>query len=111
MSQAEREITFEVFFEGCQGANNAARRGIGVNTCGTRCRPALHTRRDSMTTLADLSTAIDLPDCYGRIEEASTRRAARQRRRAACKKENGSTRGGDRSNLEGDRHNPRGDAD
>ncbi|HKW49767.1 MAG TPA: hypothetical protein VJN70_20080, partial [Gemmatimonadaceae bacterium] len=65
MSQAQREIIVEEFFEGGNGANIAAHRGISVNACDTHRKAAFRTRRDSMTTVADFSTETDLPDWYG----------------------------------------------
>ena len=109
MSQTHREIIVEGFFEGRNGANIAARLGISVNTCDTQRKPAFRTRRDSITTVADLSTEIDLPDWYGGVEEMSKRHAARERRRASRERENRSTSGDDGSNFEGDRSNSRGD--
>ena len=111
MSQTQREIIVEGFFEGRNGADIAARLGISVNTCDTQRKTAFRTRRDPITTVADLSTEIDLPDSYGGVAEMSKRHAARQRRRASGKKENRSTSGRDRSNFEGDRSNSRGDAE
>jgi len=110
MSQTQREVIDDEFLEGRTGAKIAARRGIRMNSCDTQRRAAFLTRRDSMTTVADLSTVIDLPNGYGRIEEMSKRDAARKRRGAAGKKENRSTFGGDRSSFEGDASNSRGDA-
>jgi len=110
MSQTQREVIDDEFLEGRTGAKIAARRGIRMNSCDTQRRAAFLTRRDSMTTVADLSTVIDLPNGYGRIEEMSKRDAARKRRRATGKKENRSSSRGDRSNFEADRSSFEGDA-
>lgn len=62
MSQTQREIIVEAFFEGRKGANIAGCRGIRMNTCDTNRKAAFHARRHSTTTVADFSTEIDLPD-------------------------------------------------
>ena len=60
MSQTHREIIVEGFFEGRNGANSAARRGIRVNTSCTHSAAAFNTLRHSITTVAASSTEIDL---------------------------------------------------
>ena len=111
MSQTQREISVEEFVERLTESEIAARRGITVNSCDTHRKAAFRSRRDSMTTVADFSTEIDLPDWYRRVEEMSKRHTASQRRRASRKRENRSTSGGDRSNFERDQSNSRGDSE
>lgn len=79
-----------------------------MNTRDIHRKAAFRTRRDSMTTEADLSTEIDLPNWYDRIEKMNTRHSARQRRRASRKKENRNNSGGDRSRFGGDPDTSRG---
>lgn len=111
MSQTQRKIIVEECFETPKAAHIAARRGIRVNTCDTHRKAAFRTRRHSMTTVAVLSTEMELPDSYERNEELNKQHAASQRQRASIKKEKRSSSGGARSNFEGDRSNSRGDRD
>lgn len=61
MSQTHREIVVDQFVEEWKGASIAARRGIRVNTSCTHSAAAFNTLRHSITTVAALSTEIDLP--------------------------------------------------
>jgi RNA polymerase sigma factor (sigma-70 family) len=111
LSQAEREIIHEAYFEEQPRDEIAARRGISLNTYDNHRKAACRKLRDSMMEVVDFATDIDLPDWYDRIAKMSKRHAAKQRRRASRKKENRSNSEGNPSNLEGDRPNRRADAD
>jgi DNA-directed RNA polymerase specialized sigma24 family protein len=108
LSQTQREIIHETYFEEQSRDDIAERRGISLNTYDNHRKAACGRLRDSMMAVLEFSTDIDLPDWYDRIEEMSKRHAARQRRRASRKKEKRSTSEGDRPNFEGDRSNCRG---
>ena len=111
LSQTQREIIHEAYFEEQPRDEIAARRGISLNTHDNHRKAACRTLRDSMMAVVDFCADIELPDWYDRIEEMNEQHASRQRPRASSKKENRSTFGGDRSNFEGDRSNSRGDAE
>jgi DNA-directed RNA polymerase specialized sigma24 family protein len=111
LSQTQREIIEEAYFQQLSRNDIAARHGISLNTYDNHRKAACRKLRDSMMAVVDFATDIDLPDWYDRIEEMNKRHAARQRRRASRKKVNRSNSGGDRSNFEGDRSNFRRDAD
>jgi RNA polymerase sigma factor (sigma-70 family) len=110
LSQTQREILLEAYFEEQSPDEIAARRGITLNTYHNHRKAAFTKLRESMMAVADFSSDIDLPDWYDRVEEMNKRHAARQRRRSARKKENRSNSGGDRSNFDGDASNSRRDA-
>ena len=109
LSQTQREIIVETYFEGQSREEIAARRGISLSTYDNHRKAACQKLRDSLTAVADFSTDIDLPDWFDRVGEMSKRHAARLRRRASREKVNPSTSGGDRSNSRGDRSNFEGD--
>ena len=110
LSQAEREIIDEAYFQEQPRNKIAARRGISLNTYDNQRKAACRKLRDSMMAVVDFCHDMDLPGWYDRIEDMSKRYAARQRRRASGAKVNRSSSGGDRSNFEGDPSNSRGDA-
>lgn len=111
LSQTQREIILETYFEEQPRDEIAARRGISLNTYDNHRKAACGKLRDSLMALVDYFSDLDLPDWYDRIGEMCERYEARQRRSASCEKVNRSTSGGDRSNFAGDRSNSRGDAD
>ena len=102
LSQTQREIIEETYFQEEARNKIAARRGISMNTYDNHRKAACRKLRESMTAVVDSFTDIDLPDWYDRIEEMSKRHAATQQRRALCKKEKRSSSRGNRSNFEGD---------
>jgi RNA polymerase sigma factor (sigma-70 family) len=110
LSQAEREIIEQAYFQEQPRDEIAARRGISLNTYDNQRKAACRKLRDSMMAVVDFCYDIDLPDWYDRIAEMNKRHAARQRRRASGKKEKRSTSGGDHSNFQGDQSTPRGKA-
>jgi DNA-binding CsgD family transcriptional regulator len=108
LSETERVIIQETYFEEQSRDEIAARRGISLNTYDNHRKAACRKLRESMMRVVDFCSDIDLPDWYDRLEDMNKRHAARQRRRASRKKGNRSSSGGDRSNFEGDRSNSRG---
>jgi RNA polymerase sigma factor (sigma-70 family) len=111
LSQTQREIIHEAYFEEQPRDEIAERRGISVYTYDNHRKAACQKLRDSMMAVVDLLSDLDLSDWYDRIEEMSKRHAASQRRRASRKKEKRSSSRGDRIDFEGDRSNSRGAAD
>jgi hypothetical protein len=109
MSQTQRAMRVGEFFDGWKGPNIAARLGVLVNTRAPHRHAAFRTRRDAMTTVADLSTEIDLPGCYWSDRNDEQVPSASQRRRASCEEGNRSNFEGDGSNFEGDGSNFEGD--
>ena len=103
LSQTQREIIHEAYFEQRPRDEIAARRGISLNTYDNHRKAACGRLRDSLMALVDYFSDLDLPDWYDRIEEICERYEARQRRRASSKKGKRSSSGGDRSSFEGDR--------
>jgi DNA-binding CsgD family transcriptional regulator len=87
LTQTEREISHDAYFEEHARYEIAARRGISLSSCDNHWKAACRKLRDSMMAVVDSCTDIDLPDWYGRIEEMNKRHVARQRRRASRKKE------------------------
>ena len=109
LSQTQREIIEETYFQEEARHKIAARRGISMNTYDNHRKAACRKLRESMTAVVDFCADIDLPDWYDRVEEMSKRHAARQRRRALCKKEKRSSSRGNRSDFEGNPSNFEGD--
>lgn len=109
LTEAEREIIDETYFQEETRHVIAERRGISLNTYDNQRKAGCRKLRESMMAVADFSAEIDLPDWYDRAEEMNKRCAAKQRRRACNKKEKRSKVGGDRSNFEDDPSNSRGD--
>lgn len=109
LSQTQREIIQETYFEEQPRDEIVARRGISSNTYDNHRKAACSRLRDSMMAVVDFATDIDLPVWYDRIEEMNKRHAARQRRRASRKNAKCSSSGGDHSNFEGDHSNFEGD--
>lgn len=105
LSQTEREIIDEAYFQGLSRDEIAARRGISLYTYDNHRKAACAKLRDSMTAVVDFFPDIDLPDWYDRVGEMSKRHAASQRRRASRKKGNRSSSERDRSNFEGEKSN------
>ena len=110
LSQTEREIIEETYFQGASRHEIAARRGISLNTYDNHKKAACRKLRESLMAIVDGFSDLDLPQWYDRAGEMNERHSARQRRRAACKKENRSNFEGDGSNFEGDASNSRRDA-
>ncbi len=110
LTETEREIIDETYFQEEARPEIAARRGITINTYDNHRKAACAKLRDSMTAVADFATVVDLPDWYDRAQDMNKRHAAKKRRRPSCKKVNRSNVGGDPSNFEGDPSNSRGDA-
>jgi RNA polymerase sigma factor (sigma-70 family) len=108
LSQTEREIIDEAYFQELSREEIAARRGISLSTYDNHRKAACRKLRDSMMAVVDFCADIDLPDWYDRLGEMNKRHAARQRRRASRKKEKRSNSGGDRSNFEENQSNSRG---
>ena len=105
LSETERAIIHEAFFEEQPRDEIAARRGISLNTYDNHRKAACRKLRESMMAVVEGFSDIDLPQWYDRIEEMNKRHAASQRRRASRKKEKRSSSGGDRSNFDCDRSN------
>ena len=103
LSDAQREIIVETFFEGRKRAQVAARRGISVCTYDNHLQAAFRALRESMQGVIDIATGIDLPPWYDRVEELLERYAAAQRHRQAREKGKRSAAKGQRSNVEGER--------
>ena len=111
LSQTQREIILDTYFEGQSREEIAARRGITLNTYDNHRKAACAKLRDSMMAVVDFLPDLDLPDWYDRVEEMSKRHAASQRRRASRRKEIRSSSGGDRSSFEDDHSSSRCDAE
>jgi RNA polymerase sigma factor (sigma-70 family) len=109
LSQTQREIIQEAYFEERPRNEIIERRGISPNTYDNHRKAACSRLRDSIMAVVDFATDIDLPEWYDRIEEMNKRQAARQRRRASRKTEKRSSSGGDGSNFKGDQFNFDGD--
>jgi len=111
LSETQREILLEAYFEEQSPDEIAARRGITLNTYHNHRKAALNKLRESLMEVVDFcNDDIDLPGWYDRVEEMNKRHSARQRRRAARKQENHSKSGGNRSRFEGDASRSRRDA-
>ena len=99
LSQTQREIIEETYFQGEPRHEIAARRGISMYTYDNHRKAACSKMRESLMAVVDGFRDIDLPYWYDRVAEMNTRHAAKQRRRAARKKEKPSSSGGDHSNF------------
>jgi len=99
LSQTQREIIDETYFQEEPRHEIAARRGISMYTYDNHRKAACSKMRESLMAVVDFSTDIDLPDWYDRVGEMNTRHVLKQRRRAARKREKRSTSGGDHSTF------------
>jgi RNA polymerase sigma factor (sigma-70 family) len=86
LSQAQREILVESFFNEGKRADIAARRGITVSTYDNHRQAAFKALRESLAADVEASTGIDRSIWYDRIEELIERRASRLRGRSSSKK-------------------------
>jgi RNA polymerase sigma factor (sigma-70 family) len=109
LSQAQREILVESFFEEEKRADIAARRGITESTYDNHRQAAFKALRDSLAADVEASTGIDRSIWYDHVEELIERRAARLRGRSSSKKGKRPTSEGKRGNSEGKRRNARGE--
>jgi len=105
LSQMQREIIEETYFERRKRAEIAARHGISVYTYDNHLQAAFRTLRDSMEQVVDISADLDRPHWYDVIERLIERHAAARLRRVSGKKGKRSTSEGKRSNSEGERSN------
>ena len=97
----QRQIILETTFEGRKRAEVARRLGISVNTDDNHLQAAFRSLRDSMAQVVDISTHLDRPLWYDRVEEIRDRYEATRLRRASGSKR--STHEGERSAHEGER--------
>jgi hypothetical protein len=111
LSETEREMIHDSYFDEQFRDEIAARRGISLSTNDNHRKAACRKLRDSMMAVVDFCSDIELPDWYDRLVDMNKRHAGRQRRRPSCKKENRSKFEGDRSRFEGDRSKFEGDRD
>ena len=91
LSEPQREILVESFFEGGKRADIAAHRGITVSTYDNHRQAAFKALRESLAAEAKASTGIDRSIWYDRVEELIERRAARLQDRSSSKKGKSST--------------------
>ena len=109
LSEAQREILVESFFEEGKRADIAARRGITESTYDNHRQAAFKALRDSLAAVVEGSTGFDRSLWYDRVEELIERYAARLQGRFSSKKGKRSNSGGKRGNSRRERRNSRGE--
>lgn len=110
VSQTQRDITLEAYFEEQSPDKIVGRRGSSLNDRDNHRKAPCSRLRDSITSVVDSCADRYLRAWYDRVEEMNEQHAASQRRRAARNRENRSSFGGDCSNFGGDPSNFEGDA-
>jgi DNA-directed RNA polymerase specialized sigma24 family protein len=108
LSDAQREILVESFFEAGKRADIAARRGITKSTYDNHRQAAFKALRESLALDVEVSTGIDRSIWYDHVEELLERRAARLRGLSSSKKGKRSNPKRESANPEGKRDNPEG---